>query len=382
MSMHTGIATGPVPLPVVGTLPQYSRAAGLGTVKWVGSSNESCIAPAPSAVAAMTEAAAGTNRYPGIAGEKLVAAISDTLGLSAEQIAVGAGSLALLGQILSAYAPPGSSVIYAWRSYEAYPILIALAGAKSVPVALDACHRHDLEAIGAAIGADTSVVLLCNPNNPTGTVLEMWEITEFLDNTPHEVLVVLDEAYTEFSFSGNDSAELLDKYPNLLILRTFSKAYGLAGARAGYLLAHTDIAANIRAVAPPFGLSSLAQAGAVAAWADIEYLEASVAEVVAERDYLASELVARGLEFPSSGGNFVWIPAGARSLELEAACVAHGVSVRAFQGAGVRVTISVREASEAVLAALDSLATLAPGQAASPIAAPSALENHSTGGAS
>ncbi|MDO5745500.1 MAG: aminotransferase class I/II-fold pyridoxal phosphate-dependent enzyme, partial [Micrococcaceae bacterium] len=341
MSRQTGTSAGPVPLPVVMTLPQYSRASGLGLVKWVGSSNESCIAPSPSAVAAMTEAAAGTNRYPGIAGEKLVAAIAGRLGMDAGQIAVGAGSLALLGHILSAYAPPGSSVVYAWRSYEAYPILVALAGAKSVPVALDDRHRHDLEAIGAAITTDTSVVLLCNPNNPTGTVLEIWEIAEFLDNSPHDVLVVLDEAYTEFSFPGNDSTELLAKYPNLLILRTFSKAYGLAGARAGYLLTHADIAENIRAVAPPFGLSSMAQAGAVAAWADVDYLRASGAEVVAERDYLASELVARGLEFLPSGGNFVWIPSGSLSLELEAACVAHGVSVRAFQGSGVRVTISV-----------------------------------------
>ena len=381
MNMDTGIVAGPVPLPVVATLPRYSRAAGLGTVRWVGSSNESAIAPAPSAVAAMAEVAAGANRYPGIAGEELVAAIAGTLGLDPGQIIVGGGSLALLAQILATYAPSGSNVVHAWRSYEAYPILIALAGAEAVPVALDAGHRHDLGAMGAAIGVDTSVVFICNPNNPTGTVLEPQEISSFLRSIPLHVLVVLDEAYLEFSLPDTDSTELLKEHSNLVILRTFSKAYGLAGARAGYLLTGVDIAANIRAVAPPFGLSSLAQAGAVAAWADTAYLAASVAEVVAERDYLFSGLQARGLSVPPSGGNFVWTPAGSRSLELEAACVEHGVSVRAFPGAGVRVTISVREASDAVLAALDSLVPSLQGTPGAPITASPMTTNHSTGGA-
>lgn len=330
----------------------------------------------------MADAASHANRYPGITGERLAGSIADTLGLDAGQVVVGGGSLALLGHILSAYAPSGSSVIHAWRSYEAYPILIALAGAESVPVALDAEHRHDLAAMGAAITVDTRVVLLCNPNNPTGTVLEPGEIEAFLDTVPGHVLVVLDEAYREFSAPEAESARLLGRYPNLVILRTFSKAYGLAGARAGYLLTGPGIAANIRAVAPPFGLSSLAEAGALAAWADAEYLAESVSEVISERGFLMASLQARGLRIPPSGGNFIWIPAGDRSLDLEVACVAHGVSVRAFPGSGVRVTISVRDASNAVLAAIDALRPPLPTGPAKPGADQSAHHDQSTGGAS
>ncbi|MBB2995440.1 aminotransferase class I/II-fold pyridoxal phosphate-dependent enzyme [Paeniglutamicibacter cryotolerans] len=348
----------------------------------MGSSNESCIAPSPAAVAAMADAATHANRYPGITGERLAQAIAGTLGLDAGQVVVGGGSLALLGHILSAYAPPGSSVIHAWRSYEAYPILIALAGAESVPVALDGEHYHDLAAMGEAITIGTRVVLVCNPNNPTGTVLEPGEIEAFLEKVPGHVLVVLDEAYREFSSPEAESGRLLERYPNLVILRTFSKAYGLAGARAGYLLAGPGVAANIRAVAPPFGLSSLAEAGALAAWADTEYLAESVSEVVSERDFLLAGLLARGLRIPPSGGNFLWIPAGARSLDLESSCVAHGVSVRAFPGSGVRVTISVRDASNAVLAAIDALRPQLPGGQAELSAVPAANHDHSTGGAS
>lgn len=379
--MHTATVAGPVPRAIVASLPRYSRAAGLDSVRWVGSSNESCIAPAPSAVAAMAEAASRSNRYPSLAGDQLAGRIASTLKLDAGQVVVGGGSLALLGHILSAYAPVGSSVIHAWRSYEAYPIQIALAGAESVPVALGPGHRHDLPAMGEAIDADTRVVLLCNPNNPTGTVLEPAELESFLNRIPRRVLVVLDEAYREFSNPQSESVTLLGRHPNLVILRTFSKAYGLAGARAGYLLTTPGIAANIRAVTPPFGLSALAEAGALAAWADTAYLRAAVAEVVAEREYLHTGLVDRSLDIEPSGGNFIWIPAGARSLELEAACVAHGVSVRAFPGAGVRVTVSVRDASKAVLAALDSLR---PSLLATPLAPRAdlpALRNNSTGGA-
>lgn len=382
MSMQSDLVAGPMPRPVIATLPQYSRAAGLGTVRWVGSSNESCIAPSPLAVAAMAEAATRVNRYPGITGDKLVTAISRTLELDAEQVVVGGGSLALLGQILSAYASPGSEVIHAWRSYEAYPILIALVDAEAVPVGLDTDHRHDLAAMAEAVTADTRVLILCNPNNPTGTVLGTTEIEEFLETVPEHVLVVLDEAYWEFSDRDGETAQLLGRHRNLVILRTFSKAYGLAGARAGYLLAGPGIAANIRAVAPPFGLSSLAETGAVAAWEDTGYLTRSVAEVVAEREFLMAGLLERGLRIPPGGGNFIWIPAGIRSLELEAACVEQGVSVRAFDGSGVRVTISVREASHAVLSAIDALRPALRGEEQEPSAGPSANLDQRTGGAS
>lgn len=179
------------------------------------------------------------------------------------------------------------------------------------------------------------------------------ELLRFLSRVPANVLVVLHEAYREFTRQEQDEVALLAMFPNLAVLRTFSKAYGLAGARAGYLAAAPEIIANLQASAPPFGLSRVTEAGAVAAWAEGDLLSETVSAVVAEREFLAGELRNRGLDVPESGGNFVWI-AEPRSRELEQECVRHGVSVRAFDGEGVRVTIGAREASEAVLAAADS----------------------------
>ena len=375
----TGEAT-PRPRTLVEMLPSYSRSSAAGKVRWVASSNESWMAPSPAALAAMADSVQHSNRYPSLAGDRLVAALSDTLLLPGTQVAVGAGSLALLGQVLAAFAGPGDEVLYAWRSYEAYPILATLAGARGVEVPLDAAHRHDTSAMRRAITERTTVVLLCNPNNPTGTVLGTGEVESFLAGVPGHVLVVLDEAYVEFSGSGRDTLQLLRTHPNLVILRTFSKAHGLAGARAGYLLGPEDIVRAIRKVAPPFGLSAVAEAGAVAALADTDYLLGTVAAVAGEREFLHRELVARGFRVPPSGGNFLWIPEnGRRAADIERACAAHGVSVRAFDGAGVRVTIGPRQASLAILAALDEPAAARHPQ--TPQAEPT-HPPHSTGGAS
>lgn len=371
----------PRPRDLVEMLPGYSRSPAAGKVRWVASSNESWMSPSPAALAAMADSVQRSNRYPSLAGDRLVAALAETLGLSETQVAAGAGSLALLGQILAAFAGPGDEVLYAWRSYEAYPILVRLAGARSVEVPLDAAHRHDTAAMRRAITERTTVVLLCNPNNPTGTVLAIGEVESFLAGVPGHVLVVLDEAYVEFSGSSGDTVPLLTKHPNLVILRTFSKAHALAGARAGYLLGPEDIVRAIRKVAPPFGLSAVAEAGAVAALADTDYLLATVAAVSGEREFLHRELEALGLRVPDSGGNFLWIPEnGRRAADIERACAAHGVSVRAFDGEGVRVTIGPRQASLAVLAALDEPATARCAETWQ--AVPTTYPHHSTGGAS
>ncbi|MHC6219125.1 aminotransferase class I/II-fold pyridoxal phosphate-dependent enzyme [Arthrobacter sp. MMS24-S77] len=283
-----------------------------------------------------------------------MAAIARRLGLADDQVVVGAGSLSLLQQLLTAYTGPGTEVVHAWRSYEAYPILVTVAGASSVRVALDAGFRHGLDAMADAITERTKAVIVCNPNNPTGTVIQHDELVRFLSQVPGNVLVVLDEAYREFTQPEEDEVALLAMFPNVVVLRTFSKAYGLAGARVGYLAAAPDIVGNLRRSAPPFGLSRVAEAGAVAAWAEEALLHATVSAIVAEREFLAGKLRNRGFQVPESGANFLWIPVE-RAGELEQACVRHGVSVRAFDGEGVRVTIGGRDASRAVLAAVDSL---------------------------
>ncbi|MGW6172120.1 histidinol-phosphate transaminase [Arthrobacter sp. NPDC055138] len=349
------VSAAPAPRPGIAALPGYSRSAGKSTARWIASSNESPVPPSPAVLAAIAAAGAAANRYPSLAGDDLVAAIAARLGLDPDQVLAGAGSLALLQLLLSTYTGPGDEVVYAWRSYEAYPILAGVAGAATVEIPLDAQARHDLDAMAAAIGPATRAVIVCSPNNPTGTTVTDAEMLQFLHQVPPHVLVILDEAYREFRLPEHDSVALLADFPNLAVLRTFSKAYGLAGLRAGYLAASEEITTMLRRAALPFPLSRVAEAAAVAAWSEPERTARTVADIVAERDHLTAQLRGRGIPVPGSGGNFVWIPAGARARELEAACLQRSVSVRAFDGAGVRVTLAGREASAAVLAAVDSV---------------------------
>ncbi|WP_427006184.1 histidinol-phosphate transaminase [Pseudarthrobacter sp. H2] len=343
----------PAPRAEIEALPRYSRASGLDKVTWVASSNESPVAPSPAVQNAMAAAAASLNRYPSLFGDQLVAAIAERLKVPPDQVMVGAGSLSLLQHMLVAYAGSGTEVVHAWRSYEAYPILVGVAGSAGLRVGLDAELRHQLDAMVGAITDRTKVVIICNPNNPTGTMIRHDDLMRFLGQVPGNVLVVLDEAYREYTAQEHDEVALLATFPNVVVLRTFSKAYGLAGARVGYLLAAPEIIGNLRASAPPFGLSSVAEAGAVAAWGEQDLMKANVAAVVAERAFLAAGLGSRGFRVPESGGNFVWIEAEqAKGLEKE--CIRHGVSVRAFDGEGVRVSIGSRGASLAVLAAVDT----------------------------
>lgn len=339
--------------PEIDALPAYSSAPGAATVRWRASSNESTLAPSPAVVEAIARAGEHGHLYPTLFADDLVAALAERLSVPADAVLTGAGSLALLQQVLTAYTGPGTEVVHAWRSYEAYPILIGIAGATAVPVPLDTRHRHDVDAMLAALTPRTRAVLVCNPNNPTGTELTETEMRRLLDGVPSTVPVILDEAYREFAEQQVDGVELLREYPNVVVLRTFSKAYGLAGLRVGYAIADPAVAAPLHAAAPPFGLSSVAEAAACAALADSAHTDRVVASVRSGRVHLRAGLSAGGVETPVSGGNFVWIPVGDDATRLAAACVSHGVSVRAFSGEGVRVTVGDRDAENAVLAAVD-----------------------------
>jgi histidinol-phosphate aminotransferase len=336
-------------------LPQYSKAAGLGRVKWIASSNESTVAPSAAVQSAIAKAAAHGNRYPSLFGAELIAAISRRLNVSDDQVVVGAGSLALLQQALLAYTGPGTEVVYAWRSYEAYPMLVTLAGATSVCVPLDADHRHDGAALIRAIGPDCRALIICNPNNPTGTLLAPHEIEAILRAVPSEVLVILDEAYWEFTGIDSDAVHLLPDYQNLVIMRTFSKAYGLAGIRAGYLVADAAVAQAIQRTSPPFTLSATASAGALAAWSDEAYTQRIVQTACQDRDRLQGRLRELGVQTPTSGSNFVWMAAPRQALRLEQLCVEEGVAVRAFDGFGIRITAGSTEASDAAVRAVARL---------------------------
>jgi histidinol-phosphate aminotransferase len=315
------------------------------------SSNENPYPPLPGVLAAATAAAEDMNRYPDHGAVDLLEALSERFGVPISDLAVGTGSVAVLYHLLQAACTHGDEVVYAWRSFEAYPIAVQLTGATSVQVPLTEDARHDFKAMEAAITDRTKAVLVCTPNNPTGPVVRRDELLAFLDVVPPNVLVVLDEAYREFVREPEtvDGAELYRERPNLVVLRTFSKAYGLAGFRVGYAIGHPPAIAAIRKCALPFGVSQVAQAAAIASLRAEQELLERVEALVAERTRVVGELRAAGWDVPETHANFVWMPLGEQTVAFAEAVQAEGVSVRPFPGEGARVTIGEREANDLFL---------------------------------
>jgi histidinol-phosphate aminotransferase len=314
------------------------------------SSNESPFAPLPSVVDVIAEAARSVNRYPDHGAERLTQAIAARYGVPVSHVAVGCGSVGVAQQLLEAVGEPGAEVVYAWRSFEAYPTLADLSGAKSVRVPLRD-ETHDLAAMADAVTPHTRLVFVCNPNNPTGTVVHVGELTEFIDRVPADCLVVLDEAYREYvrDEAVPDGIELYLDRPNVAVLRTFSKAYGLAGLRTGFLIAHEPVAEAVRKTMLPFTVNSIAQAAAIASLAAEDELLERVELTVKERTRVREELIADGWAVPPTEGNFVWLRLGTRTGEFAAACEAEGVAVRPFGSEGARVTIADADANDAFL---------------------------------
>ncbi|MEE6281750.1 histidinol-phosphate transaminase [Georgenia sp. MJ170] len=335
------------------SLPTYvpGRPAPAGMTTFKLSSNENPFPPLPGVVAAVADAAADLNRYPDLAATELVARIAAHVGVNEDRVVVGNGSVAVLETVLQAACRPGDEVIHAWRSFEAYPIAVQLARATSVRVPVTADGRHDLPAMAAAITDRTRVVLVCSPNNPTGTVVHEDEMRAFLAAVPREVLVVLDEAYIEFVRDPEvaDGLALLAEFKNLMLLRTFSKAYGLAGMRVGYALARPRLVRGLRSASTPFGVNALAQVAAVAALRAQQEVEAHCAEVVAERERVVDALRGQGWAVPDAQGNFYWLPLGRASGAFARESFARGAVVRPFSDEGVRVSIGEREGNDLVL---------------------------------
>ncbi len=314
------------------------------------SSNESPFGPLPSVLKVIGEAAAEVNRYPDNGAVALTHAIADRLAVPPDHVAVGCGSVGVLQQLLEAICDPGVEVLYAWRSFEAYPYLADLAGATSVQVPLRD-ERHDLAAMAEAITDRTRLVFVCNPNNPTGTVSSRAELERFLDQVPADCLVALDEAYVQYVRDPDfpDGIGLYRDRPNVAVLRTFSKAYGLAGLRVGFLIGHSPIAEAVRKTMLTFTVSSLAQAAAIACLeAEPELLE-RVARIVAERDRVVAALRTQGWTVPPTEGNFVWLRLGQDTAAFAEACDEAGVSVRPFAAEGARVSIGDPAANDAFL---------------------------------
>ncbi|HEV3292666.1 MAG TPA: histidinol-phosphate transaminase [Streptosporangiaceae bacterium] len=315
------------------------------------SSNESPYGPLPSVTAVIAEAFAGVNRYPDNGAAELTEAIARRHRVPPGHVAVGCGSVGVAQQLLTATAEPGTEVMYAWRSFEAYPTLVKLAGADAVQVPLSD-ETHDLAAMAAAITGRTRLIFVCNPNNPTGTVVHRAELDKFLDQVPPDCLVVLDEAYAEYvrDPAVPDGLDIYRDRPNVAVLRTFSKAYGLAGLRVGYLIGHEPVAGAVRKTLLPFSVNAVAQAAAVASLAAEPELLARVGRVVAERARVRDELLAQGWTVPPTEANFVWLPLAGDTGDFAAACARSGVSIRPFTGDGARISIGSEEENGHLLA--------------------------------
>ncbi|WP_412540744.1 histidinol-phosphate transaminase [Longispora sp. K20-0274] len=318
-------------------------------------SNEVPYGPLPGVVEAVTEAATNAHRYPDMGVVALRHRLAELYEVDADNVATGCGSVALAEILVKATCVPGDEVVFAWRSFEAYPIITATAGATSVMVPNTPEHGHDLDAMLAAITPQTRLMFVCNPNNPTGTFLREAELTAFLDRVPADVLVVLDEAYKEFVTDPEvpDALVTYGDRPNVVVLRTLSKAWGLAALRIGWLHASAEVAGAIRKCVTPFSTSAAAQAGALAALAQADEMRRRVDLVIAERGRVTEGLRALGVDVPDSQANFVWLPLGDRSLPFAQACEQQGVIVRPFQGHGVRITIGTPAENEAMLAAAE-----------------------------
>lgn len=324
-----------------------------GLVTYKLSSNENPAGASPEVAAALPQSA--VHLYPDPGSSQLLLALSEYLDLHADRVCVGCGSVSLCQNAVQIAADPGDEVVYAWRAFEAYPIVTAISAARSVQVGLTTDARHDVQAMADAVGADTRVLFLCTPNNPTGPAVTHAEAEWLLASVRDDLLVVIDEAYHEYvrDPAAIRARELLETHANVLVLRTFSKAFGLAGLRVGYGMGSPQVIAAMRKVATPFGVSAPAQVAAVAALQaeSVAHMRASVAASVAERDRLAASLRSAGWEVPDTQANFVWIVT-ADALDLTARLDRHGLTVRPFPGEGVRISVGPQEANDRVLEVL------------------------------
>lgn len=337
-------------------IPTYKPGKPASADSYKLSSNENPYEPLPGVLEAAVAAAGSLNRYPDMAASEFTAELAGRFGVPVEHIATGTGSVSVAQSLVLSTAGPGDEVIFAWRSFEAYPIITQVAGATPVPVPLTAGEAHDLDAMLAAITERTRLIFVCNPNNPTGVVIHRAELERFLDAVPGDILVVLDEAYIEFIRDEQvpNGIEIYRDRPNVCVLRTFSKAYGLAGLRVGFAIAHEPVATALRKTAIPFGVSQLAQNAAVASLRAEDALLVRVEALVEERARVAATLAKQGWELVDSQANFVWLRLGDRTMDFAAACAQAGVIVRPFPGEGVRVTIGEVAGNDLFLAAAEA----------------------------
>ena len=337
--------------PEIAALVPYRQGRPAAVDAFKLSSNESPFAPHPAVLEAI--GASSLNRYPDGAAVALRERLAARFGVAHDEVHIGAGSVAILQQLISAAAGPGDEVLYAWRSFEAYPGMVTVAGATSVLVPVLPDGRHDLDAMADAVTDRTRVILVCTPNNPTSTTVTTAEFAAFMARVPETVLVLLDEAYREFVTDPDavDGLAQLARYPNLVVLRTFSKAFGLAGLRVGYAVGPTYILDAARSTAIPLSVTEPAQRAAIAALEHEAELHEQVAALVERRERVRAGLAEVGMTVPVPQGNFVWLATGDVTVEAATALERHGIVARVFPPDGIRVSIGEEESVDPLLRA-------------------------------
>lgn len=349
---------------IVDTIPSYKQGKPApkldGIRAYKISSNENPYEPLQSVKEAISNRALNViNRYPNMRGTEVVEELAKRFGVTADEVVLGCGSTEVITQLVDLVAGPGDEVIYPWRSFEAYPIIVTGAGATSVQIPNRADGSHDVDAMIAAINDRTRLIILNNPNNPTSASLSEKEARKVLDAVPSDVLVLIDEAYVQFNTAKGtaNGIKLYHEYPNVVVAQTFSKAYGLAGLRIGYGIAPAEVVEGMRKVAVPFGVSQIAQVAALASLEDDASKEMStrVASLVAERERIVEALREQGWNIEDAYANFFWMPFGADTEKVTEHFIAAGLSVRAFAGEGIRISIGEREANDRVLAVCENL---------------------------
>jgi histidinol-phosphate aminotransferase len=309
------------------------------------------ILPAVAVRLAELAGAGGGSRYPDMGAVALIEAIAAHHGLSPDRIAVGAGSTEVCGQLLHSVVGPGDEVLLGWPSFEAYPILTTVAGGTAVRVPLHEQTLH-LRAMAACVTERTKLVFVCNPNNPTSTAVDEQELLRFVSEVPQHVLIVVDEAYREYADPSliPDALKLFGNHPNVVVLRTFSKAYALAGLRVGYCVGAPEVIAQARKTQVPFSVNAFAQEAAIAALGESQEVARRARITVGERERMAARLRASGFDVPAAHGNFVWLPLGPGSADFSRHCLEGGVVTRTFAPDGVRVTVGREEENDLFLA--------------------------------
>ncbi|MFT8705337.1 histidinol-phosphate transaminase [Bifidobacterium aquikefiricola] len=324
------------------------------------SSNENPFEPLASVKAAIRKDALDSiNRYPDMRGWGVVERLAQETGVKPENICLGCGSTEVITQLIQLVAGPGDEVVYPWRSFEAYPIIVATAGANSHQVPLTADGHHDIDAMIAAVNDKTRLIIVNNPNNPTATPVSETEARKLLDAVPSDVLVLFDEAYFQFNTDPNTAVamELFHEYPNVVVAQTFSKAYGLAGLRIGYAVAPEEVIDGMRKVALPFGVSRVAQTAALASLDAYDELNDRVQVIISERQRVLTALREQGWTIPDAEANFFWIQFGDKTEEAEQYFIQAGLSTRVFAGEGIRFTIGEAAANDLVIQTCSKLKT-------------------------